>query len=235
MESINRKKKRNGFFLDTEEVGSSSLLEPTIAKDAGSSTSAGEATESASATGPILGPIDLGVSRARISEDWLKSIGFQWSQIERQPSRHWVLWLATARADHGEESGWAFSSFEDLGVEVAFDAGQRSSWFCWLRSDSCHRYHRFIHVRHLVFQDELVALIEALIGYKFDPNNAMYGSLQRPDYAKWYRLEDERRRARLDQQMLAKGHPWDEAEKDPDRARPCDRLREQVIKLGGAK
>jgi hypothetical protein len=26
-----------------------------------------------------------------ISEDWLRSVGFKWHQIDRQPSRHWVL------------------------------------------------------------------------------------------------------------------------------------------------
>jgi hypothetical protein len=29
-----------------------------------------------------------------ISEPWLRCAGFKWHQIDRQPSKHWVLWLS---------------------------------------------------------------------------------------------------------------------------------------------
>jgi hypothetical protein len=70
MESIKDEKKKGMFFLDTEEVGCSSHLGPTIAKDADSSTSTGAAAESASPSGPTLGPIDPGLEPHQ-REYWL--------------------------------------------------------------------------------------------------------------------------------------------------------------------
>jgi hypothetical protein len=31
-----------------------------------------------------------------ISEAWLKAAGFKWSQLDRQPDKHWILWLGGA-------------------------------------------------------------------------------------------------------------------------------------------
>lgn len=28
-----------------------------------------------------------------ITEEWLKSVGFKWHQFDRQPDKHWLLWL----------------------------------------------------------------------------------------------------------------------------------------------
>src|SRR5579885_196517 len=54
------------------------------------------------------------ILRVPITEEWLKSIGFRWHQFDRQPDRHWLLWLGGAIGD-----GAAFTSYEDLGIEVA--------------------------------------------------------------------------------------------------------------------
>lgn len=32
----------------------------------------------------------------RITEDWLRDCGFKWEQHERQPAKHWVLWIGVA-------------------------------------------------------------------------------------------------------------------------------------------
>jgi hypothetical protein len=102
-----------------------------------------------------------------ITENWLETMGFRWHQIERQPSRHWLLWL-------GGVIERGYSAVEDLGIEIALDTSS-DFWYCWLRADTGHRYSRFIHVRHLCWRHEVIALIESLTGTSFDPENAMFG------------------------------------------------------------
>jgi hypothetical protein len=45
-----------------------------------------------------------------ITEEWLKLVGFRWHQLERQPSRHWLLWLGGALDDG------TVPAVEDLGI-----------------------------------------------------------------------------------------------------------------------
>lgn len=148
-----------------------------------------------------------------ITEDWLKAIGFKWHNFDRQPDKHWLLWIGAAQYSNT-------TCYEDLGVEVSPGIrGADDDWFCWLRSDSGGRYSRFIHLRHIRAQRELVAIIEALIGYPFDPANASGGGLRTPEMAK--RLRDELQR--LDQRMLAQSvphHTWRNKEKDEYIGRP---------------
>lgn len=123
-----------------------------------------------------------------IDATWLAEIGFRWSQFDRQPDKHWTLWL-----------GWAMEEgpcVQDVGLEVA--PGYDGKWFCWLRSDTAHRYSRFVHIRHIRTQDELIALISAIAGRPFDPANVYYGNLLTPARAARQRLEDERLDRRLD-------------------------------------
>lgn len=139
-----------------------------------------------------------------ITEDWLKSVGFKWHQCDRQPSKHWLLWLGGCM-----EQSW--TCFEDLGIEVAPD--NDGAWHCWLRSDSSHRYHRFIHVRHIKFQREIIALVKALTGLEWNPANHLYGSVRTQKQADHIRKEDQR----LDRQWNIHGpkhHKWSEVEKD---------------------
>lgn len=146
---------------------------------------------------------------APISEDWLKQVGFKWHQIERQPSKHWLLWIGGAFLKRE-----MFTGPDDLGIEVA--TGTDGSWFCWFRSDTAHRYHRFIHLRHIYIRQELVAIISALIGYEFNPSNCFYGSLARPEHADYLRKENER----LDLKWIMESPPrckWAIIEKDDTR------------------
>jgi hypothetical protein len=74
-----------------------------------------------------------------ITEEWLKEVGFKWHQFDRQPDKQWLLWLG----DH-TDSG----DTQALGIELT--VGTRGEfWFCWLRSDTSHRYSRFLHIRHM--------------------------------------------------------------------------------------
>jgi hypothetical protein len=117
-----------------------------------------------------------------ISEEWLASVGFKWHQLERQPAKHWVLWLGGRRF---------LQSYEDLGVELA-PSVRDGNWTCWLRSDFAGRYHRFIFLRHLTERRELISLIESLCGLPWVPENNLYGAMRTPEEAAWIRSEDDR-------------------------------------------
>ncbi|MFN4018214.1 MAG: hypothetical protein ACK4JB_22955 [Reyranella sp.] len=154
-----------------------------------------------------------------ISEDWLKSAGFKWHQFDRQTDKHWLLWLGDALQ--------RFTSYEDLGIELAPNVPtDTSAWFCWLRDDSAGRYHRFIHIRCLRTVEELVALIEGIIGRPFDPANSLYGCHRTPEQAARIRQEDER----LDRRLMKSGHPRSDAEKDAARGGPLPEHQEHHIK-----
>lgn len=154
-----------------------------------------------------------------ITEEWLKSVGFKWHQLDRQPNKHWLLWLGRALA--GDET--TFGSFDDIGIEVASmryrnsydELVGRDAWFVWFRGDSGGRYHRFIHVRHMRWQHELIKLIEAITGQDWNPENHFYGSVCTPAQAARNRQDDER----LDRQLMREGYPWSEVEKDDSRGR----------------
>lgn len=146
------------------------------------------------------------VERAPITEDWLRSVHFKWQQLERQPERHWLLWIGDA----------AGTTYEDLGIEVTSRVpGEPESWFCWIRADYAGRYSRFVHVRHLRYQDELIALFEGLTGQRWDPANNVGGSASTPAQAERRRRDDER----LDR-VWQRSHPWRDDEKDQTRAGP---------------
>lgn len=123
-----------------------------------------------------------------ITEEWLAEVGFRWERLERQPAKHWILWLGQAV----REPGWNCYSIEDLGVEVAQAAPPDGRWHCWVRADYAGRYSRFVHVRTLRERGELTALVAALTGFPFDPANAKYGAYHRPDDAAWLREYGER-------------------------------------------
>lgn len=165
-----------------------------------------------------------------ITEDWLKSIGFKWHQLDRQPSKHWLLWIGGAAENENR-----FQCSEDLGIELAWSgwhnsAGQVSGfpdeWHCWLRADSAGRYHRFIHIRHLKTRRDLLTLIHGLIGRAFQPEDCFYGILHTPDQAEKIRRDNDR----LDKKLLRDGYPWAEIEKDDSMGRALPEHREAYEK-----
>lgn len=159
-----------------------------------------------------------------ISEEWLRESGFRWHQLERQPNKHWLLWLGSAMP-----TGF-MAATEDIGVEVT--PSNDRTWFCWLRSDVSHRYGRFIHIRHIESTGELVRLIEALTGQRWDPGNNICGTMLRPDAAERERAE----RKRLDRVMLSEPWgAWHNAEKDEHRGGPLIDHMHASIDSGKAK
>lgn len=145
-------------------------------------------------------------SNGLITEDWLKLIGFKWHQLDRQPEKHWLLWLGECLGKH--------TSFEDFGIELSSSRGD-DEWFCWLRADYSGRYSRFIHVRHLRYRRELIRLIEGLIDDTFTPENSLGGNLRPEAIAQRLRAESER----LELQWLRQNPAWHETEADESRGR----------------
>jgi hypothetical protein len=156
---------------------------------------------------------ELTAERERITEEWLRANGFRWHQLERQCHKMWTLWLGDAVAG---ENG--FSSYEDLGVEVANCGGTcvfTDKWNCWLRSDYAHRYSRFVHIRNVKFVDELAALVEGVTGLPFDAANNVNGcAYRRRDAERLLQTEE-----RLDLRWLRECRKWYLIEEDDSRGR----------------
>jgi len=141
-----------------------------------------------------------------IDEAWLRAAGFMWQQGERQPAKHWLLWLGQALAE--QEGG--FCSLEDLGLEVAPVGAGSGAWFCWLRSDAASRYGRFIHTRHMRTRLEIVRLVEALTNVAWTPHRHVHGICHGP---KGYERAKEWAQ-RLDVQMMVERPVWHDFERD---------------------
>lgn len=150
-----------------------------------------------------------------ITEEWLKQAGFKWHQFDRQPEKHWLLWMGGALRQRP-----TLTDFEDLGIELAPCGGSMyaGEWFCWFRSDTAGRYHRFIHLRHLTTTDEVVRLVEAITGRPWTPENHFYGSVHSPERAERIRQDLKR----IDMQMRLEAPDYlkhAEIEKDDTRGR----------------
>lgn len=178
----------------------------------------------AASAGGSLRTGQAGEEPAPITEDWLREVGFKWHELERFGGKHWLLWLGDAMGDG------RMVDFEDFGIELASHGPTDERWFCWLRSDTAGRYHRFIHARYLRFQHELVAMIEGLTGQAWDPANNFYGSMRTPSQAA--RLREEH--ARLDQRMMRERAKWSDVEKDDSRGRALPEHLEAAVKAGKA-
>lgn len=132
----------------------------------------------------------------RITEDWLRETGFRWEQLDRQPTKHWVLWLDRAEPD-------ACGMIDnDLGVEVAESTYHKGYWNCWIRSDVAGRYSKIIHVRPVYFQDELIRLFESLSGHRWNPGDVFYGRFRSPLAADRLRAASERIDGLIDKEMV---------------------------------
>lgn len=148
-----------------------------------------------------------------ITEDWLKKIGFRWHELERQNTKHWLLWIGHAHAENR-----LFQTSQDLGIELAATGyynqkgelvNSEKGYNCWLRSDCASRYHRFIHIRYLKKKVDLLDMLNGLICRPFNPNECVYGSWHIPERAEALREEQKR----LDKKVMM-SDAWYEIEKD---------------------
>ena len=102
------------------------------------------------------------VAVVAITEEWLGEVGFKYREPgERQQFRHWTLTFSEPD-DYGmyletTMPGWLNASGEHIGADLG--------WFLWLG-----REHKFIHLRHVWEREEIVAIVEALIGAKWEPS-----------------------------------------------------------------
>ena len=143
-----------------------------------------------------------------LTADWLAATGFKWHQLDRQPEKHWLLWIGSAIREGPDWRHTADS--HDLGVELA-PSVYTGQWHCWLRSDVAHRYGRFLHVRHLSTQEDVIRLIEGLTGLPWHPEDALYGVLHTPEQAGRIRQKD----TRLDRVWATQPPYWRTCETDP--------------------
>lgn len=135
-----------------------------------------------------------------LTEEWLAEIGFRWHQLERQPFKHWLLWIGEA----ADASGW----FEDLGIELSRTTGEES-WHCWARADYTGRYTRFVHLRHVTTREDLIFLLEGIVGRGFDRADVYNGIWMAPGRAAKARGQEER----LDRRIMRE-RPWRSIERE---------------------
>lgn len=168
-----------------------------------------------------------------ITEDWFKSVGFKWHEMDRQEAKHWLLWLGSAIPDR-------LTSFEDLGLELAprwwknrndDDVGEVGSWYCWLRADTSARYHRFIHIRPVRTRAEVIGLVEILSGQPWNPENHWGGCVYQPKHMEVLRRD----LGRFDHQIREQSHKWADVEKDDSRGRALPEHMQAAINGGLAK
>jgi len=155
--------------------------------------------------GPGAAGEESGMSQTAelITDEWLAEVGFKWHQFDRQPTKHWLLWLGDAQADRTV-------CYCDIGLEVSRMSSRDEEWFCWFRSDAAGRYHRFIHVRHIKTQADIISLVEAITGQSWQPENHIAGTARTSENAASLRAQLER----LDVKMMREGHPWHDVERD---------------------
>jgi len=87
-----------------------------------------------------------------ITDLWLHEVGFTPHTVDGQPTRHWLLWLD-----------------KDLGLELSFGREKPQPWyFCYLRTRGDHSPSRFINLRDLSFKHEVIMLVQALTGRRWN-------------------------------------------------------------------
>lgn len=97
-----------------------------------------------------------------ITEEWLASVGFKYREPgQRQPFRHWTLQFYETE-DHGLYLETTMPGFlNDAGEHIGADRG----WFLWIGREA-----RFLHLRHVFKQIEIINLVEALSGQAWTPD-----------------------------------------------------------------
>ncbi len=112
-----------------------------------------------------------------ITEEWLASVGFKYRDPEeRQPFKHWTLTFRE-HDDYGlyletTAPGWLNRN----GEHIAADQG----WYLWLG-----RGHKHFHLRHVFEREEIIAIVEALTGQKWEPTKAGHVPFKRRRIDTW--------------------------------------------------
>lgn len=103
-----------------------------------------------------------------ITDLWLREVGFKPHWLTSPPQKHWLLWV-----------------YKDVGVELSFGREKpRPWWFCWIRSGGDHSPERFINLRDLSSKHEVITLVQALTGRRWNPSQHTNGCAFRPKDAR---------------------------------------------------
>lgn len=129
-----------------------------------------------------------------ITEYWLRAAGFKWTQADRQPFKHWTLWIGDA-IPRIREAGT--SSPDNFGVELSQADNLGVCWLMWLRADYAGRYDRFLFARDVVMTSQVTSLIEALTDRPFEPRDSLYGEYRSHEQAERMRRDAERMDLRI--------------------------------------
>ena len=103
-----------------------------------------------------------------ITDRWLHEVGFKPHYVTNPPAQHWLLLLG-----------------DDLGIELSFGRERPQPWwFCWLRTAGDHTPERFINLRDLSAKHEVITLVQALTGRRWNPSTHRNGSAFRPRFVR---------------------------------------------------
>lgn len=103
----------------------------------------------------------IGSSDPELTENWLADVGFKYREPgERQSFRHWTLQFSEW-TDHGL---YIETTMPGVINRHGEHVGKDSGWFVWLG-----REHKFMHIRHMYYRKEMVALVEAVSGKPWTP------------------------------------------------------------------
>ena len=131
----------------------------------------------------MTNPVETLVISRPLTEAWLSENGFKYYQEERQPHKHWTLWL-------GWGSEYKNSCNDDIGVELSMawwfnrnqeKIGDVDGWHCWIISGRGAR--KSIHVRLIYSEYDLINLVTAITGNEWKPENHMFGNCYTDDHA----------------------------------------------------
>lgn len=106
-----------------------------------------------------------------LTEEWLSSVDFKFRDpVDRQPFRHWSIKISESH-DYGLAVETTMPGFiNGDGEHIGADGG----WFLWI-----NREHKHIHIRHIFTRGEMIAMIEALSGWPWNPANHVWGQVFR--------------------------------------------------------
>jgi len=106
-----------------------------------------------------------------LTYEWLKVSGFhKIERLERQPTDHYRRCLGREMIGHGH-----LIADEDVCLDLSADREvDPRFWYVWLVRSSSQNSHPsvWIHIRHIVFVGELIAIYEGLTGRAFQAKRA---------------------------------------------------------------
>lgn len=103
-----------------------------------------------------------------ITEDWLKENGFRAVARRGDERTEPTVRLRRLAIAHHAKETTAFTSADDLCIDIAPNLvgdTHLGNWYVWLHQEEPYR---FLHVRMMEYQHEVIALYEGLTGCKWE-------------------------------------------------------------------